>query len=277
MKYLILGDAVATVVASIRSMENGPYVYAELLGDQKSVRKISKALAKGTARHGEDRLIESGTLTGCIGESGEAHYEPLEKEQGFAVYASTKVVSDRFSVVFGADKEEMMGSWAKWLADVQFLPIPEDANLETELFERLLDMELIKPLPVTGDIVAYELKPGLSEGSLAMQNAVIDILVEKGMLGIDRLRNKLSSNAPRMDEVDPDAAKVYVQFKDFADTYNVVAYEKESDMVLAYVWGISGESWEEHKLSELFNTERIGIVEVDDLLIDINGKQMEVA
>lgn len=249
------------------------FVYLHLFGMAKAVRGVVKALKKSKGRYyAPNAAIKK--IKFFSGKTLAPAPKPLSKGKMEALVVDSKLSSSHLRYIVGRDMEECYRTFHKWMHDIQILPAPVDSESEQTLFDLLLEWEAIEPLESEG-VIAYKLDASLEYGGETMQDAIREVLVRNGLLGIDRLRKRLKT-APAISDVNPDYAQVFVDFVGKETTYRVVGYEPDQDLAMTMAVSEDGQGWEEYKLSDLFNNNDLGINEPAGLVfIDGWGKEIK--
>lgn len=258
---------------------NGELVYAELVGQEKDVRRILKEMKD---RSGISVVLEGGdSIKRGIGKR-KIVIEPLEKGCFGFIYDEDAIKGSKANIILGKENQ-IVELFKKWLRESQPLPYArgfyKKIGMEAEdaLMHILIDRGHIKTLHgLHTDVHAYEISTVLLDGKETMQEAILDVAKQCGLLEIDRVRQLLTDNAPKLGESDPKETPVWVTLRNqSADTtYYVIEYDSSSDASFCLVKQGDEVLWEEHKIEDIFFDESIGMLkgeEYKNIVVDIDG------
>lgn len=122
---------------------NGKLVYVELLGQEQDVRSISSLIMLGKTRL-KDSYLSSEEISNI--QVNTAGNKRLIQSLGNGichalVYNHNAILKQGFSVLIGKTKDDIYKEFCRWLKQSQPMPYPKE--LTKELFETLLDRDLL--------------------------------------------------------------------------------------------------------------------------------------
>ena len=261
-------------------------IYAELVGQEKDVRKILKEIRN---QHGASVVVDGGkNINRGFGGKYKIVVEPLKKGCFGYVYDEEAIKGSKARILLGKE-DQILELFKKWLRESQPLPYArgfyDKIGMEAEeaLFHKLIDLGHIKTLhDVSADVHAYEISTAILGAKEGMQKTILDIVKQCGLLEIDRVRQLLKDNAPKIGESDPKETPVWVTLRNqSADmTYYVVEYDVANDSAFCLVKQGDEVLWEEHKIEDIFFDESIGMLKGDEyknIAADIDGNIFKLA
>ena len=264
---------------------DGEIVYAEFVGQEKDVRRILKEIRD---QYNISVVIEGGeNISRGLGKR-KIVVEPLEKGCFGYVYDEDAIKGGKARVLLGKE-DQILDLFKKWLRESQPLPYArgfyEKIGMEAEeaLFHKLIDLGYITTLHgLNVDVHAYEISTAILSAKEGMQAAILDIAKQCGLLEIDRVRQLLTDNAPKIGESDPKETPVWVTLRNqSADmTYYVIEYDAVSDSAFCLVKQGDEVLWEEHRIEDIFFDESIGMLKGDEyknIAADIDGNIFKIA
>ena len=261
--------------------KNGILVYAEFVGQESDVKTILNNISD---HNGASVVMDGGESIKITRESRYKTSTEKLKKGYFGLIYNVDILKGKDASVLLGKNNQIIDLFKKWLQESQPLPYPRGyydellGDAEDALFDELIKKNFIKTLHKDTDTIkAYQLNTELkNDESHIMQEAILKVVKQCGLLEVDRLRKMLKENAPQIGESDPIAAKVWATMRnnDRDIVYYVIEYDRSSDNVFCLVKKDNEILWEEHNLEKIFFNASIGLLkkeEFQNIVVNVDG------